>query len=807
MGHVLEHVAIELQNIAGDDVTFGKTRGAGDEGVYNVVFEYGDPKVGVEAGRLALTLLESLLPADLRTDGVVSDDFTWEDARDSFIRFAQRNTFGPSTASLVRAAEERNVPWLRLNEYSLVQFGHGKYQQRIQATITSRTPHIAVEMASDKEETNRILGDLGLPVPRQRLVYSEQDARRAAERIGYPVVVKPFNANHGRGVSLNLNDAEHTTLAFTQAREFSRGVIVESMVRGFDHRILVIDGEMVAVAKRVPGHVVGDGVRSIAALVDEVNSDPRRGIGHEKVLTRIEFDYQANRLLTLLGYTQETVPAAGEIVYLRLTEDISQSYKETGGAICEVNAAPGFRMHTHPSEGTSRDVAARVMDMLFPSGSPARIPILAVTGTNGKTTTVRMLAHIYKMAGNTVGLATTDGIYIDGQRTVEGDMTGPIAARMVLRDPAVDVAVLETARGGLLRAGMGFKKANVAACLNVREDHLGLRGIDTVEQLAEVKRIVIEVAKDTAVLNADDPLCLRMADYTDAEHVCYVTMNPAHELVREHIQRGGRGVVLEQGIAGHMITIYEGGAHIPLLWTHLVPATLEGKALHNVQNAMFAAAMAFSGGLKLEDIRHGLQTFDATFFQAPGRLNIYDEHPFTVLLDYAHNPHALEQVCSLVGRMDVRGRRIGVLSAPGDRRDQDIGRMAEIAAGAFDLYVCRRDDALRGRKKREVPELLRDGLLAAGVDGDHILVVPDEYEAVETALRLAAPGDLLVLFADALTRTWEQVVNFEAEAATTTPATTAPRPTGLPDVPAVDVDLGELIRDERGVRLAREAED
>jgi cyanophycin synthetase len=298
-----------------------------------------------------------------------------------------------------------------------------------------------------------------------------------------------------------------------------------------------------------------------------------------------------------------------------------------------------------------------------------------------------------------------------------------------------------------------------------------------------------------------------MADYTDAEHVCYVTMNPAHELVREHIQRGGRGVVLEQGIAGHMITIYEGGAHIPLLWTHLVPATLEGKALHNVQNAMFAAAMAFSGGLKLEDIRHGLQTFDATFFQAPGRLNIYDEHPFTVLLDYAHNPHALEQVCSLVGRMDVRGRRIGVLSAPGDRRDQDIGRMAEIAAGAFDLYVCRRDDALRGRKKREVPELLRDGLLAAGVDGDHILVVPDEYEAVETALRLAAPGDLLVLFADALTRTWEQVVNFEAEAATTTPATTAPRPTGLPDIPAVDVDLGELIRDERGVRMAREAED
>jgi cyanophycin synthetase len=849
LGHVFEHAALELQNAAGEAVTFGKTRGTGEHGVYHVVFQYTDQKVGMEAGRLALKLLQSLLPEDLRTSGELPDGFVWEDERDAFIRFAQKNAFGPSTAALVRAAEERDIPWLRLNDYSLVQFGHGKYQQRIQATITSRTPHIAVEVASDKEETNHILGDLGLPVPQQRLVYSEDRAERAAKRIGYPVVVKPFNANHGRGVSLNLNDAEHVRMAFTQAREFSRGVIVESFVTGFDHRILTVNGEVVAVAKRVPGHVVGDGKRTIKALVEEVNADPRRGIGHEKILTRIEFDFQADRLLSLLGYTKETVPEAGEVVYLRstgnlstggtsvdvtdtihpdnkamaeraakaigldvagvdfLTEDITKSYKEAGGAICEVNAAPGFRMHTNPSEGEPRDVAGRVIDMLFPPGSPARIPILSVTGTNGKTTTVRMLAHIYKLAGHTVGLSTTDGVYFDGQRTLEGDMTGPVAARIVLRDPSVDVAVLETARGGLLRAGMGYKKCNVGACLNVKADHLGLKGIDTLEQLAEVKRVVIEISKDTAVLNADDPLCLKMADYTDATHLCYVTMNPGHTLVREHIGAGGRAVALEEGMQGHMITIYDGGSHIPLLWAHLVPATLEGKALHNVQNAMFAAAIAFSAGVKLEDIRHGLRTFDSTFFQAPGRLNIYNEHPFTVLLDYAHNPHAMEQICSLVSRMDVQGRRIGVLSAPGDRRDDDIQDIARLAVGVFDQFVCRRDDGLRGRESDEVPLLLRQTLIDEGVDSANIQVVPDEATAVDTALRMAESGDLLVLFADALDRTWEQIVGFESAAEPVSAQTSGVGAVPLPVVPDLQIDMGDLVRDERGVRLARDLED
>jgi cyanophycin synthetase len=850
LGHVLEHVAIELQNVAGGKVTFGKTRSTEQPGRYHVVFEYLERRVGLEAGQLALTLLHSLLPEELRPADAVPDDFEFEQERDLFIRYAQKYALGPSTDALVRAAREREIPVLRLNEYSLVQFGHGRYQQRIQATVTSRTPHIAVEIASDKEETNRILEDLELPVPQQRLAYNEDEAVRSAERIGYPVVLKPLNANHGRGVSLNLTDEEYVRTAYHQAREHSRGVIVESFITGLDHRMLVVDGKLIAVAQRVPGHVVGDGEHTIEELVEELNKDPRRGIGHEKVLTQIRFDHQANRVLGLQGYDRNSVPAKDAVVYLRstgnlstggtavdmtdvvhpdnremavraakaigldvagvdfLTTDITRSYKETRGAICEVNAAPGFRMHVQPSEGQPRDVAGPVMDMLFPPGSPSRIPVHAITGTNGKTTTARMLAHIHKLSGSTVGLATTDGVYIDGQRSVEGDMTGPVAARMVLRDPTVEVAVLETARGGLLRAGMGYRKCDVAACLNVKADHLGLRGIETLEDLAEVKRIPIEVATDTVVLNADDPLCLQMADYATADHVCYATMNPSHDLVREHIRAGGRAVALEQGINGHMITLYDGGAHIPLLWTHLIPATLEGRALFNVQNAMFAAAMAYSQGVKLEDIRHGLRTFDTTFFQVPGRLNIYDEHPFKVILDYAHNPDAVGSISRLVSTLDPKGRKILVISAPGDRRDEDIQAMAKHAAGVFDHYICRRDDSLRGREPDEVPRILREALIENGVGAEKISTTPDEQDAVDAALRMAAAGDLVVVFGDAITRTWKQITHFASEAESPRAETTPSTPVELPPVPQVPLDDGRpLVRDERGVRIARQLED
>lgn len=849
LGHVLEHVAIELQNIAGEDVTFGKTRGVGDRrhGVYEVIYEYAQREEGIAAGELALRLLTSLLPAELRGSEKLPEDWDWDTARVEFIRYAQRRALGPSTAALVKAAEDRRIPWFRLNNQSLVQFGHGKYQQRIQATVTGKTSHIAVELASDKEETNNILGSLGLPVPRQMLVSDAAGAVRAARRLGGAVVTKPYNGNHGRGITINISSDDEVRAGFQAAREHARSVIVETYIAGDDHRLLVVNGELIAATRRTPGHVVGDGIADIAELVDRVNADPRRGIGHEKVLTQLELDEQADLMLGRVGYDHFSVPPPGEVVFLRSTANLStggtatdvtdiihpdnrdmavravraigldvagvdfispniaESYKAIGGAICEVNAAPGLRMHVAPSEGAPRDAAGPVIDMLFPPGTPARVPIAAVTGTNGKTTTARMLAHITKMAGHTPGLTTTDGVYIDGQRTVEGDMTGPVSARMVLGDPQIDIAILETARGGLLRAGMGVPEVNVGAVLNVASDHLGLKGIDTLEQLAQVKRIVVEVARDCAVLNADDPNVIKMSAYTDARTICYVTTNPSHPLVREHIRAGGRACALEAGVNGQMITLYDKGSHIPLLWTHLIPATLEGRALHNVHNAMFAAAMAFSLGLKLEAIRQGLRTFDTTFFQAPGRMNLFSEHPFKVLMDYAHNAHAVGVMAELAQRMDVSGRRIVVLTGPGDRRDQDLVEIAGAVAGSFDHYIVRRDDALRGRDGDEVPRIIAGALRQAGIGSEAISVIPDEQQAVDAALGMGQPGDLLVIFADALARTWKQITKFRpaGQPAQPAPVPDAPVTLGQPPGPALAAMLEGMVRDERGLVFER----
>ena len=567
-------------------------------------------------------------------------------------------------------------------------------------------------------------------------------------------------------------------------------------------------------------------------------------------MTRLEFDHQAERLLKKLGYDRDTVPKKGDVVYLRstanlstggtaidvtdvihrdnremaertikaigldiggvdfLTKDITESYREAGGGICEVNAGPGFRMHVAPSEGTPRDVAGPVIDMLFPPELPSRIPIAAVTGTNGKTTTSRMLAHILKMSGHTVGFTSTDGVYIDGQLSVPGDMTGPVSAKMILRDPSVDAAVMEVARGGMLRGGLGFQSCDVSACLNVAADHLGLKGIDTLEQLAEIKRVPIEIAKDAAVLNADDSLCLQMADYTEAETLCYVTMNPGHPLVKQHIRAGGQAFVLEEGMNGHMITIYDNEVHTPLLWTHLIPATIEGRAMHNVQNAIFAAALAYNMGKSLEDIRQGLRTFDSTFFQAPGRMNIYDEHPYKVILDYAHNPAAVRAMCNLVDRFEPEGKGIVVLAAPGDRRDEDIREIAEIAAGHFDHFICRCDDNRRGRGPDEVAVMLKNKLLEDGVSADCIDVVPDEQEAISNALQMAGQGDLILVLADNIKRSWKQIIYFNSEAKGDDTAKKATMTMELPqtDEFSFDDDV-EIISDERGVRIAKEAGD
>jgi cyanophycin synthetase len=861
IGHIWEHVILELQGVAGSDVSFGRTRSAGEVGQYNMVYEYKQKDVGLRAMELARDLLLSILPVNLQKKvGYKNDDFDFECEKIRFIKFAQSKEFGPSTGSLVEAAKKRDIPYIRLNDQSLVQFGYGKYQQRIQATITSQTTHIAVEMSCDKEQANKVLGGLGLPVPKQRMVRTEEGALSAAKSLGFPLVVKPLDGNHGRGISINLNSMDEIKEAFVEANKISRYVLLEQFATGFDHRMLVVNGKLVAVAKRVPGHVVGDGKHTIEELLNIVNEDPRRGVGHEKVLTRLELDYQANTLLTAAGYDKDTILKNDEICYLRSTanlstggtaidvtdivhpdnrdmaeraikavgldvggvdfliDDIAESYHEIGGAICEVNAAPGFRMHVSPSEGKSRDVAGAVIDMLFPQElGNARIPIMAITGTNGKTTTSRMVSHMWKNAGKIVGLTTTDGVYINGKLTVAGDTTGPASAQMVLKDPSVEMAVLETARGGILRSGMGYDYCNVGACLNISADHLGLKGVNTLDDLAKVKSVVVEAAKDVAVLNADDPHVLKMSAKVTAKHIFYVTLNPEHALVKQHIRAGGKACIVEKGVNGDMITIFDNHIHIPVLWTHLIPATMEGKAIHNVQNAMFAIAISYSTGMSLDDIRDGLRTFVTSFYQAPGRMNWFEEHPFRVLMDYAHNPAAIKSVSQMVTNMEFSGKKVCVIASPGDRRDEDVYEMAKAAAPHYDYFICKRDDSLRGRAPDEIPAMLKKALIEFGVNANNIETIESEEEAVNKALAIAKEGDLVTIFADKLKRTWKQIIYFNKENNTRKEKTESNKQepfsaSMIAQDPSLSQEIADVIKggifsDESGVRVIYQDED
>lgn len=811
MGHVIEHIALEVQCLAGTPVTYGKTRSVPNQaGVYFVVYSFIEEQIGLDAGELAMQLVRSLLPMTLPS-ALLGDEramFDFAQALEQLIERAQEIALGPTTAALVEEARRRDIPAIRLDTQSLVQLGWGKYQQRIRAAVTSRTSNIAVETASDKELTIRLLGDVGIPVPQHIVVRSAAEAEAAAERLGFPLVTKPLDVSHGRGVSLRLGCVEEVRRGYEIAAAYASAVLVETFLEGRDYRVLVIDGQVVAVAERVPAHVVGDGVHTIGELVEVVNRDPRRGIGHEKVLTRIKIGHQAEWLMAQAGYTLDTVLPSGAVFFLAstanlstggtaidrtteihyetreiarraalmigldvagidiITPDIAQPLREVGGGIVEVNAGPGFRMHLQPSEGQARNVARPVVNMLFPPGTPARIPVVAITGTNGKTTTARMVAHILKMNGERVGLTTTDGIYIDGQVYLKGDMTGPWSARVVLKDPTVDSAVLETARGGILREGLGFDRCDVGAVLNVSSDHLGLRGIDTLEQLAEVKSLIVEVVREqgASVLNADDALVAQMVERAEGR-IVYFSMQggeQATERVKQHIAAGGTAVVLQQGVRGDMVAIYDAEQYIPLMWTHLIPATLEGKARHNVANALAATAICYARGVSVENIRQGLRTFAASFYLTPGRLNVFDEYAFRVIVDYAHNAAALRALGDLVEQLRPHHRRtIGVIAAPGDRRDVDICALGEIAGRTFDLLVLKEDGNVRGRRAGEVAELLYRAAHGAGMPPDRMITVLDELEAVRHALSLAEPDDLVVICADEITAVWKEVIYFK----------------------------------------------
>ena len=750
VGHVAEHVALQLQQSVGHDIRRGKTRQVkGERGRYNVIYAYNDESVGLAAGELAVRLVNDLISPD--------PEFDFEAELERFIVRGERTAFGPSTQAIVEEAISRDIPYLRLNSASLVQLGQGVHAKRIRATMTSQTSSVAVDIASNKELTLKLLSAAGLPVPRSESVRQVDDAVRLAGRIGYPVVLKPLDGNHGRGVMLDLRDEEAVRTAFPVAKEESRGglVIVETFVTGRDYRCLVIDGKIAAIAERVPAHVIGDGTLSVTQLVEQTNADPRRGVGHEKVLTRIKVDQAAIDLVASQGFGMDDVPPAGTTVRLTLTgnmstggisidrtfeahpenieiaeeaarvvgldiagidfiaPDITQPVRETGGGICEVNAAPGFRMHTHPTIGDPQYVAKPVVDMLFPPGAPSRIPIVAVTGTNGKTTTSRMIAHIFKGIGRKVGMTSTDGVVVDERLIIRSDASGPRSAKMVLQNPRVDFAVFEVARGGILREGLGYERNDVGVVLNVQADHLGLRGIDTVEQLADVKAVIVEAVPRNgfAVLNADDPLVRAMRKRCSGRISWFTMAEPGTEVrdsVDDHCRRGGRAVVLERSELGEMIVIKQGPRSMQLAWTHLLPSTFGGRATMNVQNAMAAAAAAFAAGASLHDIRQGLRTFSTNYYLAPGRLNEVSVEGRTVIVDYCHNVPAMKMLGDFVDKtgdaLDNTSdlghiSRIGVIATAGDRRDADMVELGQVAAQHFDVVIVREDTSLRGRQR------------------------------------------------------------------------------------------------------------
>ena len=819
VGHVSEHIALEFQNLAGTDVRHGKTRSTGEYGRYNVIFEYREEQVGIEAGKSAVGLVNHLVAP---SDPATAFDLMAE--MEKLIRLAERLAFGPSTQALLDEAAGRDIPYIRLDRFSLVQLGQGVHQQRIRATMTSRTGGIAVDIASDKKLTNRLLDSAGLPVPRSEVVEEEDGAVAAAKRIGYPCVLKPLDGNHGRGVALNLRSEDDVRAAFKVALHESRSgdVVVESYITGNDYRCLVIGGKLAAVAERVPASVIGDGQHTIRQLVDTTNADPRRGIGHEKVLTKIRLDENADAVLAGQGYTVDDVPATGTSVKLALTgnmstggtsidrtmeahpdnveiaetaarvvgldiagidficPDVATPVRETGGGIVEVNAAPGFRMHTHPTEGEPQYVAKPVIDLLFPPGTAARIPILAVTGTNGKTTTVRMLTHILKLMGRRVGMTSTDGIVIDGRLMKRGDMSGPKSAQMVLQNPTVDTAVFEVARGGILREGLGYDRNDVAVVTNVTGDHLGLGGIDTLGQLANVKGVLVEAVprSGAAVLNADDSLVYRMGRHCAGKVVLFSMAKEKGEdgfdRVDGHTSRGNAAFCLEDTPQGELIVLKHGPRKMPVLYTHLMPSTFGGRARMNVANALAAAAAAWASGAHLHDIRQGLRTFTTSFFQAPGRLNLVEVAGTRVVIDYCHNVDGMRQLADFVNRMVTEpqtrtgvlgvgsgaagsqpprtGRAIGVIGIPGDRRDEDQFEYGALAGGAFDEIYIREDANLRGREPGVSATNVANGVKSAREGGrgrtTKVEKILDEASAVRAALRRAAPGDLVVVCAD-----------------------------------------------------------
>ncbi len=790
MGHVIEHIALEIQTLAGMDTGFGRTRETKTPGVYNVVFSYLEENCGVYAAEESVKIAQSLIE---------DSDYDLENCIFNLRKIRERERLGPSTGSIVEEAVSRNIPWIRLGKNSLVQLGYGVNQQRFQATITGNTSSIAVDIACNKEATKKMLDDAAIPVPLGGLVRDVEELERVIHRIGYPIVLKPLDGNHGRGQSINVNDWETAKTGLEHAQKVSSRVIVERYITGYDFRILVINNKLVAAARRVPAHVVGDGELNLQQLIDKENTNPKRGYGHENVLTEILVDKDTEELLAKLNYSLESIPLKGEVVYLKSTanlstggtsidvtdmvhpdnvtmceriskiigldvcgidimaENLTQPLKETGGAILEVNAAPGFRMHLAPSEGLPRNVAAPVVDMLYPAGKPFRIPIIAVTGTNGKTTTTRLISHIVKNNGYRVGFTTSDGIYIQNTMLTKGDTTGPLSAEFILKDPTVEFAVLETARGGILRSGLGFGTCDIGVLTNIKEDHLGMNDIHNLKDLTKVKRVVLDSVKKDGwcVLNADDEYSMRLVSDLEAK-VALFSLDENNPHIQKFAKEGKITCVFEEGF----ITIKKGDWKIRIAKVQNIPITMEGKAKFMIANVLAASLATYLYGFAIEDIAMALRTFIPSAQLTPGRLNIFKFKKFKVLIDFAHNPAGYEAIEDYLKNVDAT-KKIGIISGVGDRRDEDIKECGKIAGRMFDYIIIRNEKHLRGRTEEEINGLIIDGIHESGREVSYECI-PKEIEALKHAMGLAEEGTFITALSDVVSNAIDLVQEYQA---------------------------------------------
>ena len=792
MGHIIEHIALEIQTLADMDTGFGRTRDYGEKGVYNVVFSYVEENVGRYAAKAAVDICRALINGE-------SYDLEADIQKMREIREDER--LGPSTGSIVEEAEARGIPWIRLNKYSLCQLGYGANQKRIQATVTSETSSIGVEIACDKEDTKYLLEQAEVLVPRGDIIGRESSLAEACRYVGFPLVVKPVGGNHGRGITVNIKNYDDALVAFHAAKNVSPKVIIEKYITGEDYRLLVINNVLVAAAKRTPANIVGDGKSTIKELVDEVNKDPRRGYGHENVLTKITINDLTKTIIAAKGYTEDSVPAEGEMVILKdtanlstggtaedvtdivhpsnvsmaeriskiidldicgidiMTTDISQPLEDTGGAVLEVNAGPGFRMHLAPTTGLPRNVAAPVVDKLFPNhGDTGRIPIISVTGTNGKTTTTRLIAHIAKMKGYRVGYTTSDGVYIQNRLLMKGDCTGPASTEFVLKDPTVNFAVLECARGGLLRAGLGFKKCDVGIVTNVAADHLGLKGIHTIEQLAKVKGVIPETVLPDgyAILNADDDLVYEMRRTINC-NLALFSMDEENPRIKALQKLGGITAIYENGY----ITLCRGIWKMRIMKAENIPLTYGGRATFMIQNILPAVIAANVRGIGIEDMKVALETFIPSASQTPGRLNLFKFENFSILLDYAHNPAGMRALKEFTDSIEAT-EKIGIIAGVGDRREEDTNELGSIAAEMFDEIIIRQDKNLRGKSEEELINMLDAGIKMKDPN-KKTTIIPSEKEAITHAINNAKKGSLIICCSDVIPDALDLVMKFKEQ--------------------------------------------